>query len=170
MIIEFALSQNIECSIDKTFSFLSDLRNMPRWNYFIQRVTKISEGKVEVGTIYEQKRSRDKFLVKVVEFTPPHKAMFQLQPPGPDLLIGFSLIEKEGQTHVQYNWKLDVQYYLVLKYIPTGAFKNWILSVIEKQILTKTKPAVEQNFAKLKTLLETGEVVLQDGRKMKLNN
>ena len=170
MIIEFALSQKIECSIDKAFSFLSDLTNMPRWNYFIQRVSKISEGKIELGTTFEQIRPRDKFLVKVVEFAPPHKMIFRLQSPGPDLLIGFSLNEKEGQTHAQYHWTLDVQHYSVLKYVPKGSFKNWILSFIEKQILTKTKPAVEQNFFKLKTLLETGEVVLQNGRKTTMYN
>lgn len=170
MIIKFTLAQEIECTIQKTFSFLVDLTNMPRWNYFIQSVTQRSPGPIEIGTVFEQKRPRDQFLVKLVELTPPHQIIFQLQSPGPDLLIGFSLNEKEGRTHVQYSWQLDIQQFLVLKYVPSGAFKNWILLFIEKQILSKTKPAVELNFAKLKTLLEKGEVVLQDGRIQTLNN
>ncbi len=170
MVIAFTLSQKITYPLDKTFLFLSDLTNMSRWNYFIQRVTKISEGEVADGTVFEQKRPHDKFLITVVEFVPPHHARFQLQAPGPDLLFAFTLSKKEGQTHVLYSWQLDIQHYSVLKYIPKGIFKNWILSFIEKQILSKTKPAVEQNFFKLKVLLETGSVFLQEGRRMTLQD
>lgn len=94
--------------------------------------------------------------------------MAQLQPPGPDLLYSFTLTSLEGQTEVLYSWRLNVEHYSILKYVPRGSFKNWIISIIEKQILTKTKPAVAQNFYKLKTLLETGQVILQDGRTMTL--
>jgi hypothetical protein len=170
MIIAFELSQRINCSIEQTFLFLSNITNMPRWNYFIQRVTKISDGAIGNGTVFEQKRPRDLFYFKVVEFVPPNKVMLQLQPPGPDLLYGFTLTSVEGKTDVSYSWRLDLEHYSILKYIPKGAVKNWILSVIKKQLLTKTKPAVEQNFFKLKTLLETGEVILQDGRRMTINN
>ncbi|MBI1769020.1 MAG: hypothetical protein HY015_04595 [Bacteroidetes bacterium] len=168
MVIAFDLSQRVACSIDRTFSFLSNLANMPRWNYFIQSVTQVSQGTVGKGTVFKQKRPSDLFYVKIVEFNPPNKIMAQLQPPGPDLLYSFTLTSLEGQTEVLYSWRLNVEHYSILKYVPRGSFKNWIISIIEKQILTKTKPAVAQNFYKLKTLLETGQVILQDGRTMTL--
>ena len=166
MMITFQLTQRIDYPLDKTFAFLSNLTNMPRWNYFIQRVTKLTEGPVTIGTRFEQKRPRDLFQIRVEEFAPPHHVTFRIQPPGPDVQIRFELFAVNLQTEIQYSWQLDVQHYSVLKYIPAGGFKKWILSFVSKQIHARTKPAVAQNFAKLKTLLETGEVVLQDGRQM----
>ena len=58
----------------------------------------------------------------------------------------------------------------MLKYFPGGLFKRLILALPKKVILTKTKPAVEQNFKKLKELLEKGEVTLQDGRRVIMPN
>ena len=166
MIIAFELTQRIHCSPAVVFSFLSDVTNMPKWNYYIQRVSKVSEGAIQVGTIFELKRPHDLFYFIVVEFVPPNKITMQLQPPGPHMLYGFDLTACEGHTDVKYSWHLDLKRYSVLKYVPDGGFKNWLLSIVEKQILSKTKPAVEQNFFKLKALLETGEAVLQDGRRM----
>ena len=72
MMITFQLTQRIDYPLDKTFAFLSNLTNMPRWNYFIQRVTKLTEGPVTIGTRFEQKRPRDLFQIRVEEFAPPH--------------------------------------------------------------------------------------------------
>jgi uncharacterized protein YndB with AHSA1/START domain len=43
--------------IQDVFAFLSDLENIPRWNYAILETRKVSEGPVGVGTIYHQVRS-----------------------------------------------------------------------------------------------------------------
>jgi hypothetical protein len=170
MIITFAFTQRINCSIETCFDFLSHLTNMPRWNYFIQRVTQLSPGAVANGTLFEQKRPHDLLRIKVEEFIPPNKVMFRVQSPGPNFLCGFVLTAIEGQTEVHYSWTLDLQQYSLLKYLPSGIFKNWILSIVKRQIMSKTKPAAERNFSKLKVLLETGEVTLQDGRRMTLAN
>ena len=90
--------------------------------------------------------------------------MVEVEPPGPKHQIIFELTANNNQTNLTYKWCLDLEHYKVLKYIPGGLFKRLILSIPKRVILTKTKPAVEQNFKKLKELLETGEVTLQNGR------
>jgi uncharacterized protein YndB with AHSA1/START domain len=43
--------------IKDVFGFLSDLENIPKWNYAIVETRKISEGPIGVGTTYHQVRS-----------------------------------------------------------------------------------------------------------------
>ena len=43
--------------IEEVFGFLSDLENVPKWNYAIVQTRKVSEGPVGVGTTYHQVRS-----------------------------------------------------------------------------------------------------------------
>lgn len=170
MAINFELSQTIERPIDRVFSFLCDFSNMTSWNYYIQSVTKVSKGNINVGAIFEMKRPHDLNLYKIIEFDPPNKIIVELQPPSPKLRLIFELVPNNYQTTVTYKWHLDLEKYKVLKYFPNNIFKRLILSIPEKVILTKTKPAVEENFKKLKELLETGQTTLQDGRHIVLPN
>ncbi|MDP4262835.1 MAG: hypothetical protein Q8941_09915 [Bacteroidota bacterium] len=164
MIIGFELSQMIECPVEKTFSFLSDFTNMPLWNYYVQSVTKMTEGPVAEGTVFEQKRPHDLLFYKIVAIARPYKIMAEVQPPAPHLDYGFELYDQGEQTRVVYKWNLDLENYKLLKYIPRGKFKDWLLSFAGRLVQKKTRPAVMQNFGKLKILLETGRVTLQDGR------
>jgi hypothetical protein len=110
------------------------------------------------------KRPHDLSLYKIIELDPPHKIMVELQPPGPNVQLKFELEANNNQTNVTYKWHLDLENYKLLQYLPKGIFKRMILSIPKRVILTKSKPAVEQNFKKLKELLETGQATLQDGR------
>lgn len=141
---------------------------MPRWNYYIQSVTKETPGVTDIGTIYKQKRPHDLLYYSVVEYHPPHHVAAQLPPPGPDMTYGFILHQlNDDKTELRYYWQLNLENYSVLKYIP-GFIRNGIMAIVRKIILSKTRPAVAANFSKLRTLLETGEVVLQDGRTERL--
>ena len=164
MAINFEISQTIEHPIDGVFSFLSDFTNMTSWNYYIQSVTKMSQGNINVGSLFQMKRPHDLNLYKIIELDRPNKIIVELQPPGPKQQLIFELKANNQQTNVTYKWHLDLEKYKVLKYFPQGVFKRLILSFPKKIIVTKTKPAVEQNFKKLKELLETGQTTLQDGR------
>lgn len=170
MAISFEISQTIEQPIDRVFSFLSNFSNMASWNYYIQSVSKISQGNVNVGSIFEVKRPHDLNLFKIIELDPPNKIIVELQPPGPKQQLIFELKANNKQTNVTYKWFLDLEKYKMLKYFPQGLFKRLILSIPKRVILTKTKPAVEENFKKLKELLEIGQVTLQDGRHVVLPN
>ena len=164
MAISFEISQTIDHPIDGVFSFLSNFANMTSWNYYIQNVTKISQGNIKVGSIFEMKRPHDLNLYKIIELDPPNKIIVELQPPGPKQQLIFELKSNNEQTNVTYKWHLDLEKYKVLRYFPKSIFKRLILSIPKRIILAKTKPAVEQNFKKMKELLETGQTTLQDGR------
>jgi hypothetical protein len=168
--IEFELSQLIRQPVEKVFSFLSDFSNMPLWNYYIQRVSKISEGDIKVGSLFEMKRPHDLTIYKIIELKDSGSIVVQLQPPGPDQKIIFTLNQDGEDTRVRYKWILELEKYKVFKYIPHSIVKRWLLSIPEKIILTKTKPAVDQNFRKLKELLESGKTILPDGRQIVLGN
>jgi uncharacterized protein YndB with AHSA1/START domain len=60
--------------IEDVFAFLSDLENVPQWNYAIVETRKVSEGPVGVGTTYQQVRSvpsRSQERLEVTAYTPP---------------------------------------------------------------------------------------------------
>ena len=168
--IYFEIIQTIDRPAEEVFRFLGNLSNMTNWNYYIQSVTKISGGNIGEGTIFEQKRPHDLHQFKITEYQLPHKVVVQLQPPGPDLQYGFTLTPLERSTKVVYHWRLHLEKYKLLKYLPGGTVKRWLLFFADRIIQTRVKPAVGQNFSKLKTLLEAGEVLLQDGRQIVLTS
>ena len=62
--------------IEEVFGFLSDLENVPRWNYAIAETRKVSQGPVDVGTIYQQVRSvprRSEERFEVTAYNPPRQ-------------------------------------------------------------------------------------------------
>ncbi|GAA1861011.1 SRPBCC family protein [Asanoa iriomotensis] len=42
---------------DAVFAYLSDLENLPRWNYAIRETRRIGAGPIGVGTVYRQVRT-----------------------------------------------------------------------------------------------------------------
>jgi carbon monoxide dehydrogenase subunit G len=56
--MEFSNTITIERSPHDVFVFLSNLENVPKWNYAIVETRKTSDGPVRVGTTYRQVRSR----------------------------------------------------------------------------------------------------------------
>ena len=164
MIIRFDLYEDIHSPLEDVFSFLSNFSNMPKWNYYIISVTQISPGQIQTGTVFEQIRLRDKHSYKIIQYIPCNKVLIEILPPGPMLQLGFELFAKEEITQVVYSWQIDLRKYKLFKYIPNGWIKNGLLSIVQAVVLKKIKPAVAQNFAKLKILIETGSVTLQDGR------
>ena len=62
--------------IEDVFAFLSDLENIPKWNYAIVETRKVSEGPVGVGTIYRQVRSvpsRSEERLEITTYNPPRQ-------------------------------------------------------------------------------------------------
>lgn len=163
MLIEFELVQEIHHPIDSLFAFISNPENLRRWNYYLTHVEKLTTGQVGVGSMFRQYRRHDEHVLKVTVFDPPSRIEIELQPPSPHLHYGFVMAATSSGTKVAYFWKLDLTRYRFMKYIPWPV-RNGLISIANRIIQRKTRPAVEQNFFKLKELLETGQVVLQDGR------
>jgi carbon monoxide dehydrogenase subunit G len=68
--------------IEDVFAFLSDLENIPKWNYAIVETRKISEGPVGVGTTYHQVRSvpsQSEERLEITTYDPPRQLEIQGQ-------------------------------------------------------------------------------------------
>ena len=74
--MEFSNTITIERFPHDVFEFVSDLENVPKWNYAIAETRKVSEGPVGVGTAYRQVRSlpsRSEETLQVTEFEPDRR-------------------------------------------------------------------------------------------------
>ena len=143
----------IDCPLQKVFAFIAQPENLPLWNYYLRTVTKTAEGNPFIGATYHQQRIKDEqhFAItayeenKLIEFTSTggfikFKRLFTFAASGNGCIINDS--------------------FQISTYLP---------SFINKLIAKKTKAAVKENLLKLKQLLETGETILQDGRKISLH-
>ena len=152
--IRFENSISIERPVAEVFAFLSDFENIPKWNYYVLEVRKISDGPVGVGTKYHQVRKTDEQVFQITEFKLNHKIAVKTLPESSlQFERRFTLQAEGSNTHIIDKWEeLD-----------TGR-----PALIEKLAARKVKSAVAENLNKLKVLLETGRVTLQDGRKVSL--
>jgi len=147
--LKFENTIRIDRPAAEVFAFLSDFANIPRWNYFVLEVRKLSDGPIQVGTTYHQVRKTDEQDFRIVELEPDHKVSVKTLPQSsPDLEMRFTLEEQGNSTLIRDEWQLDSGLPKLLERIGAG----------------KVKSAVAENLAKLKMLLEEGQVVLQDGR------
>ena len=152
--IRFENSISIERPVAEVFAFLSDFENIPKWNYYVLEIKKISDGPAGVGTTYHQVRKTDQQVFQITEFKPNLKVSVKTLPKSSlQFERRFTLQAEGSKTHIIDKWEeLD-----------TGR-----PSLIEKLIARRVKSAVAENLGKLKELLETGRVILQDGRKVSL--
>lgn len=149
--LEFSNTLFIERPREDVFAFLGKLENVPKWNYYVLQVQKLTPGPVGVGTKYHQVRKTDEQTLVIREFEPPHSLVVETMPESrPKLEMRFSLQSEGTGTRLDDYWKLDTRQ----------------PALLEKLVGGKVKAAVADNLRMLKELLETGAVVLQDGRQV----
>ncbi len=147
--IEFENTIRIHRPITEVFAFLSDLENIPKWNYYVLAVTKLSNGPIGIGTRYHQVRKTDQQDIHITELEPNHKIVIKTLPQSsPSLEMRFTLSEEGNATRIRDEWRLDSGWPRPLEWLGEGRIKS----------------AVAENLTKLKELLEVGQVILQDGR------
>lgn len=151
--IEFENRVEIDRPVEEVFDFVANFENVPRWNYYVQRVTKTSAGPVGIDSTFHQVRKTDQQDFRVVDYEPGEHVTVQTLPRSrPQFEMRFRF-ERAGQgTRVIDTWKLD-----------TGR-----PAILERLAAGRVKAAVKENLMKLKELLETGSVRLQDGRRVEL--
>lgn len=150
--IKFTNRIKINRPIDEVFTFVSDFENVPKWNYYVTQVTNLSNHELQKGTVYHQIRKSDQQKFEVLDYIPNQRVVVKTLPgSNPEFRIE-CLFEGDSQlTEFTYNWDLE--------------FTNSGLGgIIDKLAKNKVKNAVRQNMSKLKQLLESGTVTLQDGR------
>lgn len=137
--IRFAQSIDIDRSIEEVFAYLADFTNIPRWNYYVERVRQIIPGPVTVGTTYDQTRrtDRQRFAVTVYH-APTILAVTTLPGERPAFHRHFELRSVGDGTRLNDRWELDLGYLLILQRLATP----------------QVKKAIGENLAVLKRLLE----------------
>jgi len=142
---------DINCPLEKVFNFLSNPENFPKWNYYLRSVRKIAEGNPIIGATYHQQRIKDEHYFTISAYE--ENKLIEFNSTGGSLLkfkrrLNFAATN-DGCT---------------IKDI--FEIRTFLPSFINKLIAKKPEAAVKQNLLKLKELLETGETVLQDGRRV----
>jgi len=140
---------SINTSLEKTFAFLSNPENLSLWNYYIKSVRRISSDSNIVGSEYHQIRERDEQFFKISQFE-ENKSIEFISNPGSSIYFKRKMIfsKVKGETLIEDHFELDTNQPLIF----------------QKFFSRKIKNAVKENLAKLKTLLETGQVTLQNGK------
>lgn len=132
--------------IEEVFNFLLDFENLSKWNYYVIKVSKITEGPIAKGSVFHQVRKTDNQDFQIIALEFPKVVAIETLPPERHLVMRFNLVAQGGHTKVEDAWQVNIP---------------WIVGWFAKK---KIQPAVMENLQKLKTLLETGKVTLQDGR------
>jgi uncharacterized membrane protein len=148
--IEIQNSIRINRPLQEVFAFISNFENLPKWNYHVLDVKKEDKGPVGEGTTYHQTRKTDQQRFRVVELITNKTVAIKTLPPEKELLMRFSFQPESNGTRVLDEWRLETD----------------IPRILQGLASKRIKSAVLENLGKLKKLLETGHVTLQDGRKI----
>jgi carbon monoxide dehydrogenase subunit G len=128
--------------IEDVFGFLSDLENIPKWNYAIVETRKISEGPIGVGTTYRQVRSvpsRSEERLEITTYEPPRQLEIQGQlGPFASRLVYALAATPEG-TRVTNTVEVEL---------------GGPVRLLGRVAVSRVREAVAANLGKLKELLE----------------
>lgn len=143
-------SITIDKPLSEVFTFVSDQCNNPKWNYFVQKVEKTNdlEG---IGAEYLQIRKRDRQKFGIVVFKINERVVIQSLP-SERLQIRRDLRFDGDGKQASIMDQIDFL-------VPVPRFLSGL-------VLRGPRDGVKQNLEKLKQLLETRSVVLQDGREI----
>ena len=135
--------------VKEVFDFLTDLTSIPKWNYYVRSVRPTSAHSGVAGATYHQVRRDDEQDLKISKLEPNRVLVVETIPPSTPELRREMLLEPDGQgTRVIDQWQLDMG----------------VPKLLEPLAAQRAKSGVRDNLEKLKALLESGRVTLQDGR------
>jgi len=147
--IEFENNIRVNRPIAEVFAFLEDFENIPKWNYYVLEVTKLSTGPISIGTIYHLIRKTDEQELRITELDQNNRIVAKTLPQStPSLEMRFTLYQEGTTTQIRDEWRLETKLPAPVEWLGAGRIKS----------------AAAENLKKLKELLEEGRVVLQDGR------
>lgn len=151
--VEFNNRITIDRPIEEVYSLATDLLRLPTWNYYVQSVVPTSDQPGVEGATYHQVRKEDEQDLRIIQLHPNQSFIVETIPPSTPALRREMTFSSDGQsTTIRDSWKLDLD----------------VPKLLEPLAANRAKNGVKENLGKLKTLLETGKVTLQDGRRIEL--
>jgi carbon monoxide dehydrogenase subunit G len=131
--------------VDEVFAFIEDARNRPRWDESVDSEELTSPEPIGVGTtVRTTLRSMGREYVytwEVVEHQPPSRMTIESTSGPFPTTLAYLLAERDGGTAVDFS----------VSGRPSGP-----LRLLEPLIARNTQQNLDQGFARLKQVLETG--------------
>jgi carbon monoxide dehydrogenase subunit G len=140
--VQFSNTILIERSPHDVFEFLSDLENVPKWNYAILETRKTSDGPVGIGTTFLQVRSvpaRSEESLRVTEFEPDRRFAIRGGLGPFEATLTYELEDVGGWTRLTNSADLEAK---------------GIAKLAAPIASTRIREAVAANLGALKQLLE----------------
>jgi uncharacterized membrane protein len=143
----------IDRPVEEVFAFVVDLPSLPKWNYYVLSVSSTSPESGAVGSTYHQVRKNDEQDLRISQLEPNRSLVVETIPPSkPELRREMTFETQGGSTRIVDKWQLDMG----------------VPKLLEPLAAKRARSGVRENLAKLKVLLESGRVTLQDGRSFSL--
>ena len=143
--INLDLSTLIDRPMKDVFAFVSNLNNMSKWNSAVVSLEQVTPGAVDVGTKFksvgEMMGRRIEGEVQVTSYEPDTKTGFQMNAGPMQINVTISFKPVGTGTKVSLNAQGN----------PAGFFK-----LAEGMMQGRVKSMMEENLARLKTVLEKG--------------
>ncbi|MBV7332289.1 SRPBCC family protein [Chloroflexi bacterium TSY] len=143
----------IQAPITAVFEFVADMRNIPKWNYFVMRVVQESGNGPKLGARYHQTRKTDNQRYEITHYEPVQSLTIQSLPGSS---LGF-------KRHLRFESVVDGT-----RLIDQMSLRTRYPSILERLAVGGIRKAVAANLGKLKELLENGQTQLQDGQVINL--
>jgi uncharacterized membrane protein len=97
--LHFKNKLEIHRPVADVFSFISNFENMPKWNYFVLEVRKLSGGSIGLNTTFRQIRKTDSQEYKITEFEPNRRVTVETLPPYLKLVMRLPLNKQTTIIH-----------------------------------------------------------------------
>jgi len=152
--MRFGNEIDLSVATDAAFAFVADQRNIPLWNYFVVDVIQKSGDGPAVGARYFQRRNTDSHHTAITQMEPGKSLTVETVDGAPVFRRHIEFLQTQDGTRLADTWDITTGY--------PGVFERFAVRRIRR--------AVASNLEKLKRLLETGAVELQDGRRVSLGS
>ena len=135
------------------FAYVSELTNIPAWNYSVRSVTQTSGTGAGVGATYHQVRREDEQQLIIRTLLRDQELTVETLPGSkPAFTRSLFFHAVSGGTELHDRWALDAA----------------VPRLFARRTMQAVKEAVAENLSILATLLEQGAATLQDGRVSRL--
>jgi uncharacterized membrane protein len=147
--MKFQNEIEINAPLNEVFKFVSDMRNIPKWNYYVTRVIQEKGNGPALGASYYQTRKTDTQRYEITNFENGQSLTIKTLP-------GSSL---DFERHTKFEATGTGT-----RLIDQMSLRTRFPGMLESLAVGGIRQAVAENMSKLKELLETGSTRLQDGR------